>query len=172
MVHRRRRKCRSVCVCVCVSMCTCWMKQPCAASVSSFRARAFPTCICVCVLAKLFLTAMSLLRSWRVWLFHSLIMVVLNLYLGDAHPQCLDYRPPFQPQESLLFCKEYAKFGCCDRERDDQISRRFYQIMEYFDHSGFMACGKYIRNILCQVSLPLGILLKGCPCVAFWALAV
>ncbi|XP_062860612.1 HHIP-like protein 1 isoform X2 [Trichomycterus rosablanca] len=97
---------------------------------------------------------MSFVRSWRVWLLHSLIVVVLNLFQGDAHPQCLDYRPPFQPQESLLFCKEYAKFGCCDRERDDQISRQFYQVMEYFDHSGFMACGKYIRNILCQECSP------------------
>ncbi|XP_030621038.1 HHIP-like protein 1 [Chanos chanos] len=73
---------------------------------------------------------------------------------GDAHPQCLDYKPPFQPLEPLVFCKEYAKFGCCDLERDHQISQRFYQIMEYFDHSGYMACGKYIRSILCQECSP------------------
>uniref|UniRef100_A0A8B9JX71 Si:ch211-136a13.1 n=1 Tax=Astyanax mexicanus TaxID=7994 RepID=A0A8B9JX71_ASTMX len=72
----------------------------------------------------------------------------------EAHPQCLDYKPPFQPLEPLVFCKEYAKFGCCDLDRDNQISRQFYQIMEYFDHSGFMVCGKYIRNILCQECSP------------------
>ncbi len=87
-------------------------------------------------------------------LSQSLILVVLLIpQQGNAHPQCLDFKPPFQPPEPLLFCKEYAKFGCCDLDRDNQISQRFYQIMDYFDHTGFMACGKYIRSILCQVSL-------------------
>uniref|UniRef100_A0AAY5EH55 Si:ch211-136a13.1 n=1 Tax=Electrophorus electricus TaxID=8005 RepID=A0AAY5EH55_ELEEL len=73
---------------------------------------------------------------------------------SHGHPQCLDYKPPFQPQEPLAFCKEYAKFGCCDQERDTQISRQFYEIMGYFDSSGFMACGKYIRSVLCQECSP------------------
>uniref|UniRef100_W5KAU7 HHIP-like protein 1 n=1 Tax=Astyanax mexicanus TaxID=7994 RepID=W5KAU7_ASTMX len=88
-----------------------------------------------------------------------LLPLLLPLWLSppqqvEAHPQCLDYKPPFQPLEPLVFCKEYAKFGCCDLDRDNQISRQFYQIMEYFDHSGFMVCGKYIRNILCQECSP------------------
>ncbi|XP_067275442.1 HHIP-like protein 1 [Pseudorasbora parva] len=82
------------------------------------------------------------------------LLVLLMPLQGDAHPQCLDYKPPFQPPEPLLFCKEYAKFGCCDLDRDNQISQRFYQIMDYFDHTGFMACGKYIRSILCQECSP------------------
>lgn len=96
---------------------------------------------------------MSMLRLWRVGLLHILLWFILSFLHTDAHPQCLDYKPPFQPQEPLLFCKEYAKFGCCDLEQDKQISYRFDQIMDYFDHSGFMVCGKYIRNILCQVRL-------------------
>ncbi|KAK2894954.1 hypothetical protein Q8A67_012183 [Cirrhinus molitorella] len=82
------------------------------------------------------------------------LVVFLIPQQGNAHPQCLDYKPPFQPPEPLLFCKEYAKFGCCDLDRDTQISQRFYQIMDYFDHTGFMACGKYIRSILCQECSP------------------
>ncbi|XP_058606600.1 HHIP-like protein 1 [Onychostoma macrolepis] len=100
------------------------------------------------------------MRGMTVWralcfLSQSLILVVLlSPQQGNAHPQCLDYKPPFQPPEPLLFCKEYAKFGCCDLDRDNQISQRFYQIMDYFDHTGFMACGKYIRSILCQECSP------------------
>uniref|UniRef100_A0A8B9JX33 Si:ch211-136a13.1 n=1 Tax=Astyanax mexicanus TaxID=7994 RepID=A0A8B9JX33_ASTMX len=94
-------------------------------------------CVCVCVCHV------------YAWLWFRL----LNGRV-EAHPQCLDYKPPFQPLEPLVFCKEYAKFGCCDLDRDNQISRQFYQIMEYFDHSGFMVCGKYIRNILCQECSP------------------
>ncbi|XP_687401.7 HHIP-like protein 1 isoform X1 [Danio rerio] len=82
------------------------------------------------------------------------LLLLLSPPQGEAHPQCLDYKPPFQPLEPLLFCKEYAKFGCCDLERDQQISRRFHHIMDYFDHTGFTACGKYIRSILCQECSP------------------
>ncbi|XP_026769878.3 HHIP-like protein 1 [Pangasianodon hypophthalmus] len=97
---------------------------------------------------------MSLVRLWRAGLLHFLIWLLLSFLHADAHPQCLDYKPPFQPQEPLRFCKEYAKFGCCDLEQDKQISYRFEQIMDYFDHSGFMVCGKYIRSILCQECSP------------------
>ncbi|KAI1893361.1 hypothetical protein AGOR_G00122930 [Albula goreensis] len=70
------------------------------------------------------------------------------------HPQCLDYKPPFQPPEPLVFCKEYSKFGCCDVEKDDLVSQRYYKIMDYFDYSGYVTCGKYIRSILCQECSP------------------
>ncbi|XP_053478620.1 HHIP-like protein 1 isoform X1 [Ictalurus furcatus] len=97
---------------------------------------------------------MRLVRLWRAGLLHFLLWLLLSFLHTDAHPQCLDYKPPFQPQEPLRFCKEYSKFGCCDLEQDKQISYRFDQIMDYFDHSGFMACGKYIRSILCQECSP------------------
>ncbi|XP_036392475.1 HHIP-like protein 1 [Megalops cyprinoides] len=83
-----------------------------------------------------------------------ILLLLCAPWLGDSHPQCLDYKPPFQPQEPLTFCKEYAKFGCCDVEKDDLISQRYYQIMDYFDYSGYVTCGKYIRSILCQECSP------------------
>uniref|UniRef100_A0A8C6NIQ0 Si:ch211-136a13.1 n=1 Tax=Nothobranchius furzeri TaxID=105023 RepID=A0A8C6NIQ0_NOTFU len=73
---------------------------------------------------------------------------------GCCHPQCLDYKPPFEPQHPLVFCKEYTKFGCCDLQKDEEISSRFYSIMDNFDQSGFSTCGKYIRSILCQECSP------------------
>uniref|UniRef100_A0A671XWZ3 HHIP-like protein 1 n=1 Tax=Sparus aurata TaxID=8175 RepID=A0A671XWZ3_SPAAU len=91
-------------------------------------------------------------------LFPHLLLLVLLLLLqawrGSCHPQCLDYKPPFEPQQPLLFCKEYSKFGCCDVEKDEEISVRFYSIMENFDHSGYVTCAKYIRSILCQECSP------------------
>uniref|UniRef100_A0A8C9VS88 Si:ch211-136a13.1 n=1 Tax=Scleropages formosus TaxID=113540 RepID=A0A8C9VS88_SCLFO len=73
---------------------------------------------------------------------------------GYSHPQCLDYKPPFQPPEPLTFCKEYIKFGCCDKEKDNLISQRYHHIMEYFDQLGSLTCGKYIHSILCQECSP------------------
>uniref|UniRef100_A0A4W5P166 Si:ch211-136a13.1 n=1 Tax=Hucho hucho TaxID=62062 RepID=A0A4W5P166_9TELE len=86
------------------------------------------------------------------WLL--VLLVLLAPRHGNTHPQCLDYKPPFQPREPLVFCKEYAKFGCCDLEKDDKISQNFYKIMDYFDYSGYVTCAKYIRTILCQECSP------------------
>ncbi|KAF3692858.1 HHIP-like protein 1 Precursor [Channa argus] len=82
------------------------------------------------------------------------LLLLLQAWQGSCHPQCLDYKPPFEPRQPLAFCKEYSKFGCCDLEKDGEISVRFYTIMANFDHSGFSTCGKYIRNILCQECSP------------------
>ncbi|KAK2847141.1 hypothetical protein Q5P01_010140 [Channa striata] len=82
------------------------------------------------------------------------LLLLLQAWRGSCHPQCLDYKPPFEPQQPLAFCKEYSKFGCCDLEKDEDISVRFHTIMANFDHSGFSTCGKYIRSILCQECSP------------------
>uniref|UniRef100_A0A3B4X2Y0 HHIP-like protein 1 n=1 Tax=Seriola lalandi dorsalis TaxID=1841481 RepID=A0A3B4X2Y0_SERLL len=84
----------------------------------------------------------------------SVLPLLLQAWWGSCHPQCLDYKPPFEPRQPLVFCKEYSKFGCCDLEKDEEVSAKFYTIMENFDHSGFATCGKYIRTILCQECSP------------------
>ncbi|KAI9522113.1 hypothetical protein NQZ68_039292 [Dissostichus eleginoides] len=82
------------------------------------------------------------------------LLLLLHAWGGCCHPQCLDYKPPFEPRQPLVFCKEYSKFGCCDLEKDGEISVKFYTIMDNFDHSGYEACGRYIRSILCQECSP------------------
>ncbi|KAM9732982.1 HHIP-like protein 1 [Menidia menidia] len=82
------------------------------------------------------------------------LLLLLQAWWGSGHPQCLDYKPPFEPQQPLVFCKEYTKFGCCDVEKDEEISVRFNSIMDHFDQSGVKACGRYIRSILCQECSP------------------
>ncbi|XP_037534405.1 HHIP-like protein 1 [Nematolebias whitei] len=103
--------------------------------------------------------------SWPI-LFSKLLPLVLLLLFqarwGCCHPQCLDYKPPFGPQQPLVFCKEYTKFGCCDLNKDEEISSRFYTIMDNFDHLGFTTCGKYIRSILCQSILAVAVPIPPC----------
>ncbi|CAF93517.1 unnamed protein product [Tetraodon nigroviridis] len=91
------------------------------------------------------------IQKWHFTLILHVLMLLLQARWGHCHPQCLDYKPPFQPQQPLVFCKDYTKFGCCDLQKDEQIRIRFYTIMENFDHSGFVTCSKYIHSILCQV---------------------
>ncbi|XP_059188206.1 HHIP-like protein 1 [Centropristis striata] len=96
----------------------------------------------------------NLHHSYLPRLLLLILLLVLQAWWGCCHPQCLDYKPPFEPQQPLLFCKEYSKFGCCDLEKDAEISIKFYSIMDNFDHSGYMTCAKYIRSLLCQECSP------------------
>ncbi|KAK6487720.1 HHIP-like protein 1 isoform X1 [Huso huso] len=82
------------------------------------------------------------------------LLVFVSPWLVGSHPQCLDYKPPFKPPEPLTFCTEYSQFGCCDSEQEQLIMRRYYLVMDFFDYSGYVACGKYIRSILCQECSP------------------
>ncbi|XP_010154292.1 PREDICTED: HHIP-like protein 2, partial [Eurypyga helias] len=87
----------------------------------------------------------------RVFLCLSLLCLIGSL-LG--HPQCLDYRPPFQPPFHLEFCSAYDNFGCCDQERDNSIAAKYWDIMDYIDPRGHKLCGTYIKDILCQECSP------------------
>lgn len=84
----------------------------------------------------------------HVLLYLSLLCLI-NCLL--AHPQCLDYGPPFQPPFHLEFCSAYENFGCCDQERDNSIAAKYWDIMDYIDPRGHKLCGTYIKDILCQV---------------------
>ncbi|XP_075043193.1 HHIP-like protein 1 isoform X2 [Mixophyes fleayi] len=82
------------------------------------------------------------------------LLLVLTTCVVSGHPQCLDYKPPFQPSKPLAFCSAYSSFGCCDTAVDRTIADRFHYITEFLDHTGVSICGDYIRNILCQKCSP------------------
>ncbi|CAM5172526.1 unnamed protein product [Eretmochelys imbricata] len=113
----------------------------------------------------------------------------LLLLLGQdpwvlPHPQCLDYKPPFQPPQPLAFCPEYSAFGCCDGQRDAQLSARFQVLGTFLAPAGLRSCGPFLRDLLCQecspyaahlydaedMSSPVRTLPGLCPayCAAFW----
>ncbi|CAM4669424.1 unnamed protein product [Lepidochelys olivacea] len=67
-------------------------------------------------------------------------------------PQCLDYKPPFQPPQPLAFCPEYSAFGCCDGQRDAQLSARFQVLGTFLAPASLRSCWPFLRDLLCQVS--------------------
>lgn len=69
----------------------------------------------------------------------------------DCHPQCLDFKPPFRPQEELTFCLMYKDFGCCDTEKDQELMTKFYRIMDNFDNYRYATCASYVQELICQV---------------------
>ncbi|NXK75448.1 HIPL2 protein, partial [Amazona guildingii] len=86
----------------------------------------------------------------HVLLYLSLCLIKCLL----AHPQCLDYGPPFQPPFHLEFCSAYENFGCCDQEKDNSIAAKYWDIMDCIDPRGHKLCGTYIKDILCQECSP------------------
>ncbi|XP_023681132.2 HHIP-like protein 1 [Paramormyrops kingsleyae] len=87
----------------------------------------------------------------------SLILIFLcQLWVTsvDSHPQCLDFKPPFRPQEELTFCLMYKDFGCCDTEKDQELMTKFYRIMDNFDNYGYATCASYVQDLICQECSP------------------
>ncbi|CAB1331188.1 unnamed protein product [Coregonus sp. 'balchen'] len=72
----------------------------------------------------------------------------------SLHPQCLDFKPPFKPQEDLQFCAMYRNFGCCDSAKDQELMAKFYKIMDNFDYYGYANCAGYVQDLLCQECSP------------------
>ncbi|XP_073455088.1 HHIP-like protein 1 [Aquarana catesbeiana] len=92
------------------------------------------------------MTIHPMLSLWLLLVLHTCVVI--------GHPQCLDYKPPFQPLKPLTFCTTYSTFGCCDTAHDRAIADKFRYITEFLDNTGVTACGEYIRNILCQECSP------------------
>ncbi|KAJ3613858.1 hypothetical protein NHX12_020102 [Muraenolepis orangiensis] len=95
-------------------------------------------------------------RAYIQWRspFIILCLVTLRFAPVSLHPQCLDFKPPFRPQQELQFCSMYKEFGCCDYAKDEHIMAKFYRIMEHFDYHGYASCASYVQELLCQVCSP------------------
>ncbi|XP_053785083.1 HHIP-like protein 1 isoform X2 [Desmodus rotundus] len=83
-----------------------------------------------------------------------LALLVLRALGTAAHPQCLDFRPPFRPPQPLLFCAQYSAFGCCTSEQDAALARRFGALAARVDAGLWAACAGYALDLLCQECSP------------------
>ncbi|XP_017537931.2 HHIP-like protein 1 isoform X1 [Pygocentrus nattereri] len=90
------------------------------------------------------------------WRLHFVWLCLLGFGAAPVllHPQCLDFKPPFQSQQALQFCVMYKHFGCCDYARDRQLMNRFYEIMDNFDYYGYANCAGYVQDLICQECSP------------------
>lgn len=81
-----------------------------------------------------------------------LALLALRVLRTAAHPQCLDFRPPFRPPQPLRFCAQYSAFGCCAPEQDAALADRFGALAARVDAGVWAACAGYALDLLCQVS--------------------
>ncbi|XP_048829746.1 HHIP-like protein 1 [Brienomyrus brachyistius] len=87
-------------------------------------------------------------------LFALLLLFGLRILPASPHPQCLDFKPPFKPQDTLAFCVMYTDFGCCDSRKDRELMAKFYEIMDNFDIQGYASCAGYVQELICQECSP------------------
>ncbi|XP_060789696.1 HHIP-like protein 1 isoform X2 [Neoarius graeffei] len=118
--------------------------------VDLFLSLSLCVCVCVCVCE-----VQAVIRG------NTMCRVVLLYLLGllcwapvCSHPQCLDFKPPFEPLQELQFCTMYKHFGCCDFSRDQELMKKFYHIMDNFDYYGYTNCAGYVQDLLCQECSP------------------
>uniref|UniRef100_A0A672SMU1 Soluble scavenger receptor cysteine-rich domain-containing protein SSC5D n=1 Tax=Sinocyclocheilus grahami TaxID=75366 RepID=A0A672SMU1_SINGR len=92
----------------------------------------------------------------HIWQSPFILFYLLAFWVAPAflHPQCLDFKPPFQPQQELQFCQMYKYLGCCDYARDQELMAKYYRIMENFDYFGYSNCAAYVQDLLCQECSP------------------
>ncbi|XP_077138347.1 HHIP-like protein 2 isoform X1 [Ranitomeya variabilis] len=99
------------------------------------------------------------ISSWsRLMVLRTFLMVPVFTVIFQtgvlAHPQCLDFGPPFKPAMHLEFCSKYQEFGCCDQQKDNIIAEKYWTIMDHYDHKEQELCGGYVKDILCQECSP------------------
>ena len=80
------------------------------------------------------------------------VMLLARVQPASAHPQCLDFEPPFQPPWHLEFCKQYEEFGCCDQHTDNSIAERYWDTVEQLEVEGQELCADMLKEVMCQVS--------------------
>ncbi|XP_076979625.1 HHIP-like protein 1 [Tamandua tetradactyla] len=83
-----------------------------------------------------------------------LALLALRALRATAHPQCLDFRPPFRPPQPLRFCSQYSAFGCCAPEQDAALARRFGALAARVDAALWTECAGYALDLLCQECSP------------------
>ena len=80
-----------------------------------------------------------------------MLCLELGIYVVVAHPQCLNFKPPFKSDVPLTFCTEYSEFGCCTWERDRYLQRKHADILQESQSS---SCNDQIKAVLCQECSP------------------
>lgn len=100
-------------------------------------------------------TALQASGQRRPRLLIQVLSVVLLLVPGQpaaAHPQCLDFKPPFKPPWHLEFCAQYEQFGCCDQRTDNQIAERYWDVIDHLEAAGYDLCEDILKELMCQVN--------------------
>eukprot|EP00117_Sycon_ciliatum_P041276 scpid19666/ scgid30222/ HHIP-like protein 1 len=65
----------------------------------------------------------------------ALLLFAVAAWFANGHPQCTDFRPPFQPTRPLLHCPQYTDSACCTGEQDAKLGQEFDRFLASWSSS-------------------------------------
>lgn len=93
--------------------------------------------------------------------FHAMLVVIILVvfvhenHVSLAHPQCLDFLPPFSPTAQLAYCSEYSTFGCCSASADASVQTSVSNLQaEIAKTSNPARCQAFVKEISCARCSP------------------
>ena len=90
-----------------------------------------------------------------VTMLATVIFVLFCITNTKGHPQCLDFGPPFNvASPGLKFCSRYEKFSCCNSVQDEEIHKRYDDLLDHYDGHLRKRCKAYLRELLCLECSP------------------
>ncbi|KAK7506765.1 hypothetical protein BaRGS_00002240, partial [Batillaria attramentaria] len=110
-----------------------------------------------CFLCKRRTTIKRNLRNKDKMVKVGFCIITLSIHLFSTvsgHPQCLDFRPPFEAESPLSFCSNYTEFGCCTGEDDSNLYQEYLALRSTLTETDWNRCHGYIQDILCQKCSP------------------
>ena len=81
-----------------------------------------------------------------------LLFALLLLPVVSAHPQCLNFFPPFVPQQALSYCHSHSSLGCCSAADDQQVADDVTQWLVGITLSDDAAktCSSHVKELVCS----------------------
>lgn len=78
---------------------------------------------------------------------HPTLYLFALLLSVSSHPQCVDFLPPFTPQQPLSYCQMHSTLGCCTADDDDMMSQHAGQRVSDFDLN---TCTARVKDLICS----------------------
>lgn len=94
---------------------------------------------------------------------HPLAVVALGLSallsvprLSFGHPQCLDFLPPFIPEQRLAYCTQYDAYSCCTARSEGAVKIEVARLASLVNSTSPQpnVCEMFVRNISCSRCSP------------------
>lgn len=87
-------------------------------------------------------------------LFLATLAILFGVCSVCSHPQCLDFKPPFEAKEQVQFCPQYREFGCCTYVEDTSLMGLYMRMSRHLIDRNLWHCSAYIHHLICQPCSP------------------
>lgn len=87
--------------------------------------------------------------------YFTVVFLILTIFaLSESHPQCLDFRPPYNPTRPLKFCERFSNYSCCNERQDKGLEYNYKYIAQTLQQKTFnksidKKCLDIVKDLMC-----------------------